>query len=113
MSVWSRTSMTTGSHAFFSVAAPRSTRASCSGVKPFSFLPGNLSIIPIELVFCDVTLHGRGQLAGDRSAGCDIAPQPAGRHVWGRNVAQDDARRVEPEAGELGWLGRREVPPGC
>src|ERR1700676_1529349 len=111
MEVCSRTSITTVSHAFLSTATPRSRRASCSGVNPFSFLPANLSIIPIQPVLCDVALDGRRQLSADRPPGCDRAPQGARRHVRGRNVALDDARRIEPESSELRNLYLSEAGP--
>src|ERR1700681_4329729 len=101
MEVCSRTSITTVSQAFLSTAALRSRRASCSGVNPFSFLPANLSIIPIQPALRDIALDNKRKLSGHRAAGCDGAPDRTGRHVRGRNVARHNARRVEPEAREL------------
>src|ERR1700693_2931692 len=103
--------MTTGSHAFFSVAAVRSAGASCSGVKPFSFLPANLPIIPIEVVLCDVALDCGRQSTSDRLAAGERAPKLTAGHVRGRKMALDYTRRVKPQAGDLGWLWLSQARP--
>src|SRR5450759_2169733 len=102
--------MTTVSHAFFSDAAPRSTRASCSGVKPLSFLGANLSIIPIQAVVCDVTLDGGGQLPRHRATRGDLASQGAARDVRRAPEALDEPFRRKPKCRDLRrsrWLGAR------
>src|ERR1700674_3993499 len=103
MEVCSRTSITTVSHAFLSTAAPRSRRASCSGVNPFGVLGANASIIPIQVVACDVTRDGRRNLAGHGFAGRQQISDLTGRHVRSADKAVDDARGFKAGGRELGW----------
>src|ERR1700674_1994995 len=103
MEVCSRTSITTVSQAFLSTAALRSRRASCSGVTPFGVLDANASIIPIQVLACDVTLDGRRYLAGHGFARLQQISDLAGRYVRGADNAVDDARLFKAGGHELGW----------
>src|SRR5437899_11440134 len=94
MEVWSRTSITTGSQAFFSAAAPRSRRASCRGVSRL-VRSANPSIIPVEIVFGDVLLDRRGQPLAHRFSPRDGSPPRAARDVRRGAQAQDRPTRVE------------------
>src|SRR6202165_3961180 len=103
MSVLSRTSMTTGSQAFFSPAAPRSRRASCSGVMPLDpFVATNLSIIPIKVMRRDVPLDRRWHLAAHRLSCRYRASQLAARNVRRAHVTDDHTLRSQADRLELG-----------
>src|ERR1700682_1165411 len=103
VSVWSRTSMTTESHAFFSLAAPRSRRASCSGVKPLAPLATNSSIIPINVMRRDVALDRSRHLAGHRFSGRNGAAQLAARDFRRAHMTQGQALWGQADGLELGW----------
>src|SRR6266568_1135216 len=105
MEVWSRTSITTGSQAFFSAAALRSKRASWSGVSRLVPSAANLSIIHVQMMFGDVALDGRREVA-DRFAARDRAAQYAARDVGSRPRAKHRFRRIEAGCGELRRVGR-------
>src|SRR6266550_6307403 len=103
MEVWSRTSITTGSQAFFSAAALRSKRASWSGVSRLVPSAANASIIHIQTMFGDVAFYGRREAADrfaarDRSAECaarDVGSWPHAKHGFCRIEAGcDESRRV-------------------
>src|SRR5437016_6786480 len=93
--VCSRTSITTGSQAFFSVAALRSKRASCNGVSRLVRSAANLPIIHIEAVLGDVPLDGRRQPIAHRLPLRDRPAEGAAGDVRGGARAQDHPRRIE------------------
>src|ERR1700682_2808519 len=103
MSVWSRTSMTTESHVFFSVCAPRSMRARCSGVKPLAPLAPNSSIIPINVMRRDVALDRSRHLAGHRFSGRNGAAQLAARDFRRAHMTPGQALWAQPDGVVLGW----------
>src|SRR3989454_11534231 len=95
MEVWSRTSITTGSQAFFSAAAPRSRRASCRGVSRL-VRSANPSIIPVEIVFGDVVLDRRGQPPPPRFPPPVARPRPPARVSRGGGRDKTLPPRTEP-----------------
>src|ERR1700686_5434362 len=103
MEVCARTSITPVSQAFLSTAAVGSRRASCSGVNPFGVLGANASIIPIQVLACDVRLDGRRYLAGHGFARLQQISDLAGRYVRGADKAVADAAFCKAGGHELGW----------
>src|SRR5712692_8881997 len=78
--------MTTASQAFLSTAAPRSSRATCSGVGPRGV---RANLLRVEVMGGDVPLDGRRHLARDRSPALYVLPDRAGRNVRRAVAAQD------------------------
>src|SRR6266568_9666284 len=109
MEVLSRTSMTTASHAFLSTAAPRSIRATWSGVRPLGRAGFNSS--SVQAVGGDVLLHRRRDFAVYRPAAHDIAPDRARRHIRSAIYADDHLRAVEARRRELRGLWRAGTGP--
>src|ERR1700687_3294727 len=103
--------MTTGSQAFFSTAAPRSRRASCSGVRPFSRRGANLSIIPIQAALCDLSLNGAWKLACYGPARGDLASQRAARDVRSAPETFDDPLGTQTQRGDLRPRSRPRARP--
>src|SRR6185437_13669060 len=121
MVVFSRTSMTTGSQAFFSAAAARRRRASCRGVKPRGLLEGvvarglrgraGFNSLSVQVMGPDVLLHPGGHLAPYRPAGGDVASYLAGRD--GRRVlqAERDPGAAQPGGPQVGLPWRVHARP--
>src|SRR6185295_19743735 len=106
MVVFSRTSMTTGSQAFFSAAAARRRRASCRGVKPRGLLEGvvarglrgrtGFNSLSVQVMGPYVLLNSWRHLALDRPAGRDVAADLARRDGGRVLQAQRDPGPAQP-----------------
>src|SRR5690349_13053046 len=96
--------MITGSQAFFSAAAPRSNRASWSGVSRLVRSAANVTIIPIEPMLRDVSLH-RGRQA--------VAYRLALRERLAELAARDVRRSAEAQHGAVGIQARSPEAGGC
>src|SRR5437879_1435551 len=102
--------MTTASHAFLSTAAPRSIRATWSGVRPRVRAGFNSS--SVQAMVGDVLLHRRRDLAIDRAPTHDVATDRARRHVGRAIDAHDHFPTIEARGVEVRRLRRAAAGTG-
>src|SRR5260370_31873922 len=96
--------MTTASHAFWSTAAPRSSRASCRGVGSREI---RVNLFSVQAMRCDVSLDRRRHPALDRSPVLDVIADPAGGYVGRAFETEDHAVAADARPLEVRLLGGR------